>query len=114
MQGFFRAPAAARVNAKALSTYVGHGSVSMTFDRCGDSMPGKESEAADLLEAYLACAAAPRDNRATVDPQPVRPSAVEGGSSSALESATASQQAIGAHFESPDGTQQRCIYTGLL
>lgn len=45
---------AAGVNAKALSTYMGHASVSITFDRYGHLMPGNESEAADRLDAYLA------------------------------------------------------------
>jgi integrase len=45
---------AAGVNAKALSTYMGHSSVTITLDRYGHLMPGSESEAADLLDAYLA------------------------------------------------------------
>jgi integrase len=56
---------AAGVNAKALSTYMGHASVSITFDRYGHLMPGSESEAAGLLDAYLARSAngvGPRDN----------------------------------------------------
>lgn len=45
---------AAGVNAKALSTYLGHSSVAITFDRYGHLMPGNEAEAAGLLDAYLA------------------------------------------------------------
>jgi integrase len=45
---------AAGVNAKALSSYMGHASVSITFDLYGHLMPGSESEAAGLLDAYLA------------------------------------------------------------
>jgi integrase len=45
---------AADVNAKALSTYMGHSSVTITLDRYGHLMPGNESEAADRLDAYLA------------------------------------------------------------
>jgi integrase len=45
---------AAGVNAKALSTYMGHASVAITFDRYGHLMPGSESEAAELLDSYLA------------------------------------------------------------
>lgn len=41
------------VNAKALSTYMGHGSITVTFDRYGHLMPGNEAEAAGLLDAYL-------------------------------------------------------------
>jgi integrase len=44
---------AAGVNAKALSTYMGHASVTITFDRYGHLMPGNETEAAGLLDGYL-------------------------------------------------------------
>jgi integrase len=45
---------AAGVNAKSLATYMGHASVTITYDRYGHLMPGNESEAAALLDAYLA------------------------------------------------------------
>ena len=44
---------AAGVNAKALATYMGHASVTVTYDCYGHLMPGNESEAAALLDAYL-------------------------------------------------------------
>jgi len=44
---------AAGVNAKALSTYMGHSSITITLDRYGHLMPGNESEAAALLDRYL-------------------------------------------------------------
>ncbi len=44
---------AAGVNAKALSTYIGHASISITMDRYGHLMPGNEVEAAGRLDAYL-------------------------------------------------------------
>ena len=44
---------AAGVNAKALATYMGHASVTITYDRYGHLMPGSEVEAAALLDAYL-------------------------------------------------------------
>ena len=44
---------AAGVNAKALSTYMGHANISITLDRYGHLMPGNEAEAAHLLDAYL-------------------------------------------------------------
>jgi integrase len=44
---------AAGVNAKALSTYMGHFSISITLDLYGHLMPGNEDEAAVLLDAYL-------------------------------------------------------------
>lgn len=43
----------AGVNAKALQTYMGHASISITMDRYGHLMPGNEEEAAGLLDAYL-------------------------------------------------------------
>jgi len=48
---------AAGVNAKALSTYMGHAGVAITYDRYGHLMPGSEAEAAGLLDAYLGRAA---------------------------------------------------------
>ncbi len=44
---------AAGVNAKALSTFMGHASITMTLDRYGHLFPGSEDEAAGLLDAYL-------------------------------------------------------------
>jgi len=44
---------AAGVNAKALSTYMGHASITITLDRYGHLFPGNEDEAAGLLDAYL-------------------------------------------------------------
>ena len=44
---------AAGVNAKALSTYLGHSSIQITLDRYGHLMPGNEQEAARLLDRYL-------------------------------------------------------------
>jgi integrase len=44
---------AAGVNAKALSTYMGHANIAVTYDRYGHLMPGSEEEAAGLLDAYL-------------------------------------------------------------
>jgi integrase len=44
---------AAGVNAKALSTYLGHSSIQITLDRYGHLMPGNEDEAVALVDAYL-------------------------------------------------------------
>jgi len=44
---------AAGVNAKALSSYMGHSSITVTLDRYGHLMPGSEAEAAGMVEAYL-------------------------------------------------------------
>jgi integrase len=44
---------AAGVNAKALSVYMGHSSITVTLDRYGHLMPGNEREAAGMLAAYL-------------------------------------------------------------
>jgi hypothetical protein len=51
---------AAGVNVKALSIYMGHGTIGITLDRYGHLMPGNEDEAASLLDAYLARADAKR------------------------------------------------------
>jgi integrase len=44
---------AAGVNPKALATYMGHASVTITLDRYGHLMPGNEDETAARLDAYL-------------------------------------------------------------
>jgi integrase len=44
---------AAGVNAKALSSYMGHSKIAVTFDLYGHLMPGNEEEAAGLLDALL-------------------------------------------------------------
>jgi len=50
---------AAGVNAKALSSDMGHASVTITYDRYGHLMPGNEEEAASLADAYLERALTP-------------------------------------------------------
>ena len=45
---------AAGVNAKALSTFMGHANIAIALDLYGHLMPGSEAEAACLLDAYLA------------------------------------------------------------
>jgi integrase len=54
---------AAGVNAKAITTYMGHASIQTTYDLYGKLMPGSESEAAALIDAYLARA----DTQARLD-----------------------------------------------
>jgi integrase len=49
---------AAGVNAKALSTHLGHASIQITLDRYGHLMPGSEDEAVALVDTYLARATA--------------------------------------------------------
>jgi integrase len=44
---------AAGINAKTLSTYMGHASITITFDRYGHLIPGNEDEARGLMDAYL-------------------------------------------------------------
>jgi integrase len=44
---------AAGVNIKALSTYMGHASITITLDLYGHLFPGNEKEAARLLDSYL-------------------------------------------------------------
>jgi len=44
---------AAGVNAKAITSYLGHASIQTTFDLYGHLMPGNEEEAVALVAAYL-------------------------------------------------------------
>jgi integrase len=44
---------AAGVNPKAISSFMGHSSIKVTFDIYGKLMPGSESVAATVLEGYL-------------------------------------------------------------
>jgi integrase len=45
---------AAGVNAKALSEFMGHATIAITYDLYGHLMPGSHDEAAGLLDAFLA------------------------------------------------------------
>jgi integrase len=44
---------AAGVNVKALSTYMGHTSITVTLDRYGHLLPGNEHQAANALDSWL-------------------------------------------------------------
>jgi integrase len=44
---------AAGVNLKALSSYLGHASITITLDRYGHLLPGNEDEAVQLVDNYL-------------------------------------------------------------
>ncbi len=65
---------AAGVNAKALSTYMGHANISITLDRYGHLMPGSEEEAARLLETYLTAESQRADDAARAAAPQLRPS----------------------------------------
>lgn len=43
----------AGVNVKALSTFMGHSSITITLDRYGHLLPGAEDQAAELMDRYL-------------------------------------------------------------
>ena len=43
----------AGVNTKALSTYMGHASITITLDRYGHLLRGNEGEAAAFLDTWL-------------------------------------------------------------
>ena len=43
----------AGINPKALQTYMGHASITITLDRYGHLLPGNEATAANLLDEYL-------------------------------------------------------------
>jgi integrase len=45
---------AAGVNVKALSTFMGHASITITLDRYGHLLPGSLAEATSLLDVFLA------------------------------------------------------------
>jgi integrase len=65
---------AAGVNAKALTTFMGHSSITVTYDLYGHLMPGTEAEAAALLNAYLGGQAERAEDAARgagADPPPV-------------------------------------------
>jgi integrase len=47
---------AADLNAKTITTIMGHSSISTTFDLYGHLFPGSEAEARGQLDAYLAAA----------------------------------------------------------
>lgn len=49
---------AAGLNAKTLSTYMGHATIAITLDLYGHLMPGSEVEATGLLDAYFASSTA--------------------------------------------------------
>ena len=44
---------AAGINTKALSTYMGHATITITLDRYGHLLPGNETQAANLLDTWL-------------------------------------------------------------
>ena len=50
---FARLMIAAGVNAKALSTYMGHASITITLDRYGHLLPDDDSEAAEAVAAMI-------------------------------------------------------------
>jgi integrase len=58
----------AGVNPKALSTFMGHTSIKITFDLYGHLMPGSEAEAAKLLHAYLTAAGEQAARSADAEP----------------------------------------------
>ena len=47
---------AAGINTKALCTYMGHSTITITLDRYGHLLPGNETEAANLLDQWLTTA----------------------------------------------------------
>jgi integrase len=54
---------ASGVNAKAITSYMGHASIQTTYDVYGKLMPGSEAEATARVDAYLAGARALRGNQ---------------------------------------------------
>jgi integrase len=66
---------AAGINAKALSTYMGHASITITLDRYGHLLPGNEHQAATMLHHYLTATEAP-SSQIPVHDHPIRGSPV--------------------------------------
>ncbi|HEY8776238.1 MAG TPA: tyrosine-type recombinase/integrase [Gaiellaceae bacterium] len=58
---------AAGINVKALSTYMGHTSITVTLDRYGHLLPGNEHHAAALLDTWLQANGAPCEGEARFD-----------------------------------------------
>jgi integrase len=58
---------AAGVNAKAITTYMGHASIQTTYDVYGKLMPGSEAEAAALVDAFLAKTSTSQQPRVTLE-----------------------------------------------
>jgi len=56
---------AAGINPKALSTYMGHSSITITLDRYGHLLPGNETQAAHLLDTWLNDNTTTNQNRRT-------------------------------------------------
>jgi integrase len=63
---------AAGVNAKALSTYLGHASISITLDRYGHLMPGSEDEAVALVDDYIERATGAKTGASGPETAPLR------------------------------------------
>jgi integrase len=64
----------AGVNAKALSTFMGHANIAITLDLYGHLMPGSQAEAASPLDAYLVREIGGSTSR-TTSPDPVESAA---------------------------------------
>jgi hypothetical protein len=60
------------VNAKALSSYLGHASVTITYDRYGHLMPGSEDEAVKLVDDYIEGATGARTGAQGAETAPLR------------------------------------------
>ena len=63
---------AAGVNAKSLSTYMGHANIAITLDLYGHLLPGSEDKAAAMLDAFLARSAGGTNPAPTVAPTVAR------------------------------------------
>ena len=56
---------AAGVNAKAITTFMGHANIATTYDLYGHLMPGGEDDALVLIDAFYERAATPSATRTT-------------------------------------------------
>lgn len=68
---------AAGVNAKALPEFMGHSSITVTFDLYGHLMPDTQAEAAALLDTFIGAQTAEAE-RVAREADPVQASGVAG------------------------------------
>jgi integrase len=79
---------AAGVNAKAVQTFMGHSSITVTYDIYGHLLPGSEAEAASLADAYVA-AQVERGGEAARGAEPVHHSRLTGARTGARNAQSA-------------------------
>ena len=80
----------AGVNSKALQTFMGHSSITVTLDLYGHLLPGSEAEAAALADTYLQA----QEDRGAEQARAAEPAGADTGASLALTADKALDQAV--------------------